>query len=229
MGSDGRRLCRSEEATEAGGLDLAADVADRCQVADEGDELLARLGADLLLASVLEDVDKDGDKPVDVGQQDGHDLGVRGRDLEQVEDAAEDDAVLDEVVLERQGLEQDRQDLVERDDVAVLEDDASDGAGSVVPGVAEGGRLGHLLGRAEEERPEDRKEPDDVVKSKLGVHVLDEDTGSKSRVRADLGLRVRQAGVDELEQRLDRKGAAVSRPSVAEGGAGKGGLPGRKP
>lgn len=119
-----------------------------------------------------------------------------------MEQAPEDDPVLDEVVLERQGLEEDREDLVERNDVAVLEEDSGDGSSGVVPGVADGCRLGHLLGRAEEDGSEDCEQAHDVVEAELGVHVLDENTGGKGGVRSDLGLRVGETLVDELKEGL---------------------------
>lgn len=71
---------------------------------DERNELLSGLGRAKLIASgLVEDVSKDGKEVINVRDKDGKDLGVGGRLLEEVEDALEDDPVLDKVVLQVDG------------------------------------------------------------------------------------------------------------------------------
>lgn len=201
-------------------------------MSEQRNKLALGLAPDLVLARILKNVGEDGEEVVDVLEKDGEDLRVRGRRLEQGKDGAEDDAVLDEVVLgaqrgerkvswvkmeagkegrrrrrrsgtdlERKRIEEDGKDLVERNDVGILEDDPSDGSGGVVLSGADGGGV-RLLD--EEERSKDGEELDDVVEPELCVHVLDENTGGKGGIRADLGFIVGESEIDELEEGLGK-------------------------
>jgi len=86
--------------SQSSSLELGSDTLDLgVEVTEESDELRLGLGTDLLLTAVLEDVGEDGEEVVDVLKEDGKDLGIRRRSLEELEDASEDDSVLDEIVL----------------------------------------------------------------------------------------------------------------------------------
>lgn len=104
--------------------------------------------------------------------------------------------------LEGKSVEEDREDLVERNDVGILEDDPSDGSSGVVLSGTDGGEE-RLLD--EEERSKNREELDDIVESELSVHVLDENTSGESSVGSDLRLLVGKTKVDQLEESLEER------------------------
>jgi len=87
--------------SQTGSLELGSDSLDLgVEVTEESDELGLGLGSNQLLTGVLQDVGEDGEEVVDVLEEDGEDLRIRRRSLEELEDASEDDSVLDKIVLE---------------------------------------------------------------------------------------------------------------------------------
>ena len=94
---------------------------------DEADELLTRLvRGHLLLDAGVENMCKGPEQGVDVGHERS---AVR---LEEMEDCAEDRAVLKKIVAEREGADEDGQDLVQREGTGVLDDHAVDSTNCVV-------------------------------------------------------------------------------------------------
>lgn len=116
---------------------------------------------------------------------------------EQMEECAEHGPVLEEVVLQRQDPDDHRQDLVQRDCIAVLEDHTRDGASCVVARVElRGGRIGRDL-----EEWAECGEQVQVLRGEIDCAVFDEDADGEGGVAVHLGLIVRKGLVEELEER----------------------------
>lgn len=173
---------------EARGGDLFRD--DGFEVLDERTELAGGLLWDLIQARGFEHVHEHRQELVNVIEDELR-LGA-----EQAENGSEYRLVLERVVTEGKGGEENREDLVKGHGSLVLADHASDSTGSVILGVRASGR--GVLGDVEK-RLQGRKKRQELGRQ-VGLGVLHEDTGGKGGIAAHIGLWVLQTARDELEE-----------------------------
>lgn len=126
--------------------------------------------------------------------------GVQGSAVrvEEVEEGTKDGPVLEVVILQRQGLDEDGEDLVEGDGRGVADNDAGDGASGIVLSVQTRCRCvsGHI-----EQGAESTKDLE-VLSSQVDLRALNKETSGKCGIAEDLVLVVTESAEEELHQLL---------------------------
>jgi len=188
------RLCASDENTQTVCLNFIGDLP--IQQTNEGNQLCPSLVAYLFIVGRVQNGAENRKKIVEVRSKDG------GIGLEEMENGAENGTVLEVIVLEGKGTDENGKDLVQRNRGAVLQNHAGNGASGVVLRIESG--WGSTLVDIEERS--ESSENVEVLGCEVGGRVFDQDASGEGSVAKNLSLRVTERGVEQLEEDLSMRG-----------------------